>query len=217
MLFALNVDSEVSVLACRLAQGLRRWGYPLRGPARAYGGPMRHPMGRHLTSTHDHEEILKRNGQIEPYPGEGFTWKIPAQERSVLPVFANLLRGGLIWIKGSCTQIALSSLRQLGRIRAMSQRNTISSISMTLAVGALLFAVAGSGPVWGQTAQQPATAPATAPPATTPGSASMPMSMQQMQQGHGMMGGQGTTEAPMGSMRSCPGGQMASGNPPTCK
>ena len=123
----------------------------------------------------------------------------------------------------------------------MSQRNTISSIPMTLAVGAaLLFGAASSGPVWAQTAQQPATAApatdpsattpsATAPPATTPGSASMPM--QQMQQGHGMMGGmsggqghpgpmmggQGQAGAPMGSMQPCPAGQTASGNPPTCK
>ena len=127
----------------------------------------------------------------------------------------------------------------------MSQHNTISSIAMMLAVGAaILFAPPGIGPVLAQTAQQPLTvAPATAPQATTPGAASMPM--QQKEQGHGMMGGtsggqghpgpmmgpmmggeghpssmmggQGHAGTPMGSMQSCPAGQTASGNPPTCK
>ena len=64
MLFALNVASEVSVLASRLAPGSTgEMGYPLRGPARAHGGPRRRPNGAAFNIHADHEEIEAKWGE----------------------------------------------------------------------------------------------------------------------------------------------------------
>lgn len=110
----------------------------------------------------------------------------------------------------------------------MSKRTSMRHFAV--AIGAVSISLLASGAGMAQTAQQP---PASAPPpaatTTTPAMPSMPM--QQMEhgghgmggmgmsgQGHqGMMGGQGQQPMPMGSMPQCPPGQMASGNPPTCR
>jgi hypothetical protein len=110
----------------------------------------------------------------------------------------------------------------------MQKRAPIIRLVLALAFGAASVALIPGEPAKAQTTQQPAaSAPGTA--TTMPATPSMPM--QQMEHGRGMggmgmsgsqehqgmMGGQGQSAMPMGSMPQCPPGQTASGNPPTCQ
>lgn len=116
----------------------------------------------------------------------------------------------------------------------MSKLPPIRAIAMIIALGGIMVP---NGLAFAQGASPPATtAPTTTTPAPTtgtpaPGQATTPpasgtssMPMQQMEHGHGMMGGQGNQgSSSMGGHGSgmmnmpCPQGQTATGNPPTCR